>query len=54
MLYVLLALSVSLCFGVFNMDVNTAALIVIFWLMVIVMGYLFSRDELKKDKKVDK
>jgi len=36
------------------MDVNTAALIVIFWLMVIVMGYLFSRDELKKDKKVDK
>jgi preprotein translocase subunit SecG len=36
------------------MNVNSAILIIVFWLMVIVMGYLFSRDELKKDEKVDK
>ena len=54
MLYVLLALSALFCFGVFDMNLDTAALIVIFWLIVIVMGYLFSRDELKKDKKVEK
>jgi len=51
---VLVLLSVLFCFGVFNMNVNTAFLIVIFWLIVIVMGYLFSRDELKKDEKVEK
>ena len=41
-------------YGVLKMNVNSAILIIVFWLMVVVMGYLFSRAELKKDKKVKK
>jgi L-asparagine transporter-like permease len=53
-LYVLAVLCVLFFYGVLKMNVNSAILIIVFWLIIVVMGYLFSRDDMKKDEKVDK